>query len=70
VGAINTCLLDVPWLRVEAIDLRACHPRIRQADFFELPGPRTYDAIVSSMVLNSVTDPARRGLMLRKVSAA
>jgi 25S rRNA (adenine2142-N1)-methyltransferase len=66
VGAINTTLLDCSWLDVDAIDLRARSSRIIQQDFFALPRGRPYEAIVSSMVLNSVPDAHRRGEMLRR----
>ena len=36
VGAINTELLDKPWLDVRAIDLNAQHRRIETRDFFDL----------------------------------
>lgn len=70
VGAINTFLSDCTWLQVEAIDLKSGHERIRQVDFFDLPAsPPRYDVIVSSMVINSVPEPERRGLMLKRMSA-
>ncbi len=66
VGAINTTLLDCPWLDVTAIDLLARHERIRQQDFFALAPALRFQAIVSSMVLNSVPTPHARGQMLRR----
>lgn len=66
VGAINTSLLDCPWLEVTAIDLLARHERIRQQDFFSLSKTLRFDAIVSSMVLNSVPSARFRGEMLRR----
>jgi len=65
VGAINVELLGCPWLDVRAIDLRSVDPRIETADFFTVPAEGRYDAVVCSMVLNSVPDPVQRGRMLR-----
>ncbi|CAM9214442.1 unnamed protein product [Phaeothamnion confervicola] len=64
VGAINTKLLDVPWLSVRAVDLKSQHPRIEEYDFFDLKPAAEFDAVVSSMVINCVTTPERRGTML------
>lgn len=69
VGAINTTLLDCPWLAVTAIDLLSRHARIQQQDFFALPHTSRFDAIVSSMVLNSVPGARARGEMLRRCHA-
>lgn len=65
-GAINTTLLDCPWLDVTAIDLLARHERIQQQDFFTLPQTLRFAAISNSMVLNSVPTPRSRGEMLRQ----
>jgi len=69
VGAINVELLACSWLDVRAIDLRSVDPRIETADFFRVPAEGTYDAVVCSMVLNSVPEPASRGRMLRLLRA-
>jgi len=66
VGAINTTLLDCPLLSVDAIDLHSRHKRIQQRDFFNLQIDGRYDLVVSSMVLNSVPIPSKRGEMLIK----
>lgn len=47
VGAINTRLLDVPWLDVRAIDLKSQHPRIEERDFFSLKPAGEYDVVSS-----------------------
>lgn len=47
VGAINTRLLDVPWLDVRAIDLKSQHPRIEERDFFSLKPSGEYDVVSS-----------------------
>lgn len=47
VGAINTRLLDVPWLDVRAIDLKSQHPRIEERDFFSLEPAGEYDVVSS-----------------------
>ena len=47
VGAINTRLLDVPWLGVRAIDLKSQHPRIEERDFFSLKPSEEYDVVSS-----------------------
>lgn len=47
VGAINTRLLDVPWLNVKAIDLKSQHPRIEELDFFSLKPSKEYDVVSS-----------------------
>ena len=64
VGAINTTLLDNECLSVDAIDLLSRHERIQQRDFFDVPAKADYDLVVSSMVLNSVPTPDKRGEML------
>ena len=56
-------------LNVRAIDLRSTQEGIEEADFLKLPlcdpDPcKRYDAIVCSMVINCVTTPEDRGLML------
>lgn len=50
VGAINTRLLDVPWLDVRAIDLKSQHPRIEERDFFSLKPSGEYDVVSSRWV--------------------
>mmetsp|Transcript_43755 Transcript_43755/g.75578 ORF Transcript_43755/g.75578 Transcript_43755/m.75578 type:complete len:352 (-) Transcript_43755:245-1300(-) len=65
VGAINNTLLTCPWLNVDAIDLKSTHPDIREIDFFKLKPKQEYDAVVSSMVINCVPCPYKRGEMLR-----
>jgi 25S rRNA (adenine2142-N1)-methyltransferase len=52
---------------VRAIDLRSCHPRIEQADFFDLEPAGDFDAVVCSMVINCVTTPEARGDMLLRL---
>ncbi|CAM9629606.1 unnamed protein product [Discosporangium mesarthrocarpum] len=47
VGAINTRLLDVPWLDVRAIDLKSQHARIEERDFFSLRPAAEYDVVAS-----------------------
>lgn len=47
VGAINTRLLDVPWLDVRAIDLKSQHARIEERDFFSLKPAGEYDVVSS-----------------------
>lgn len=69
VGAINTTLLDCPWLKVEAIDILSRHERIRQIDFFKLERNKVFDVIVSSMVINSLPTPKARGEMLKRCHA-
>ncbi|CAM9310848.1 unnamed protein product [Ectocarpus sp. 4 AP-2014] len=64
VGAINTRLLDVPWLDVRAIDLKSQHPRIEERDFFSLEPAREYDVVSSSMVINCVPTAKGRYEML------
>ena len=61
VGAINTQLLVCPWLNVQAIDLIARHAKIQQLDFFDVPFTKTFDVVVSSMVINCVPTPEKRG---------
>ncbi|OQR96217.1 hypothetical protein ACHHYP_16580 [Achlya hypogyna] len=68
VGAINTQLLVCPWLNVDAIDLIARHPKIRQLDFFDLPFTKTFDVVVSSMVINCVPTPEKRGSVPMAIS--
>ena len=55
-------------INVRAIDLRSSHPEIEEMDFLAMPVRNeksgTYDAIVCSMVLNCVTTPEDRGIML------
>ncbi|EQC33321.1 hypothetical protein SDRG_09299 [Saprolegnia diclina VS20] len=66
VGAINTQLLVCPWLNVQAIDLIARHAKIQQLDFFDVPFTKTFDVVVSSMVINCVPTPEKRGEMLQR----
>lgn len=47
VGAINTRLLDVPWLDVRAIDLKSQHERIEERDFFSLQPAKEFDVVSS-----------------------
>lgn len=47
VGAINTRLLDVPWLNVRAIDLKSQHAHIEERDFFSLTPAGEYDVVSS-----------------------
>ena len=47
VGAINSRLLDVPWLHVRAIDLKSQHPSIEERDFFDLQPSGEYDVVSS-----------------------
>ena len=72
IGAINTQLLSIPWLDVDAIDLRSRHARIREVDFFsfykETP-PLSYSILTSFMVLNCVPTAAARGDMLLQMHA-
>eukprot|EP00752_Nemacystus_decipiens_P003080 g2853.t2 len=65
VGAINTRLLDVPWLDVRAIDLKSQHPRIEERDFFSLRPSGEYDVVCSSMVINCVPTAKGRYEMLK-----
>lgn len=65
VGAINTQLLSCPWLNVKAIDLISRHEQIEQIDFFSVKPAAKYDVLVSSMVLNCVPTPEKRGEMLK-----
>jgi len=65
VGAVNTQLLSVPWLAVRAIDLKSCHPRIEEKNFFDLRPEYNYGAVVCSMVINCVPSPEARGRMLK-----
>ncbi|RHY20152.1 hypothetical protein DYB32_010094 [Aphanomyces invadans] len=66
VGAINTQLVVCPWLNVLAIDLISRHPKIQQMDFFDLDLARRFDVVVSSMVINCVPTPEKRGEMLQR----
>ncbi|RQM30509.1 hypothetical protein B5M09_001640 [Aphanomyces astaci] len=61
VGAINTQLVVCPWLDVLAIDLIARNPKIQQIDFFDLDLTKRFDVVVSSMVINCVPTPEKRG---------
>ena len=65
VGAINTHLVVIPWLDVKAIDIMSRHPKIEEADFFEVPAEGLYDMVVNSMVINCVIGGLERGKMLR-----
>ena len=64
VGAVNTQLLESPFLDVLAIDLKSRHPRIKEIDFFSLEPKEEYDILVLAMVLNCVPTPEARGRML------
>lgn len=59
-------------LDVKAIDLNSMHEGIQQADFLTFPLLHTdpahrYDVLVCSMVINCVTTPEDRGLMLARI---
>jgi len=64
VGAVNTQLLDSPFLEVTAIDLKSRHPRIEERDFFSVPATGEYSMLVLAMVLNCVPTAEKRGEML------
>ena len=57
-------------INVRAIDLRSSYPNIEEMDFLAMPVKNeimncgSYDCIVCSMVLNCVTTPEQRGVML------
>lgn len=61
---------DIPvhHINVKAIDLRSSHPDIEEQDFlkFKVQNAKrgSFDVIVCSMVLNCVTTPEKRGIML------
>ncbi|CAK4758436.1 unnamed protein product [Aphanomyces euteiches] len=61
VGAINTQLVVCPWLNVLAIDLISRNHNIQQIDFFDLDLSKRFDVVVSSMVINCVPTPEKRG---------
>jgi 25S rRNA (adenine2142-N1)-methyltransferase len=79
IGAINTELLEATQkyhpLHVRAIDLHSTHPDIEQVDFLTMSSVvdssssslGSYNVIVCSMVLNYVSTPTDRGLMLRLI---
>ncbi|CAM9451486.1 unnamed protein product [Chrysoparadoxa australica] len=64
VGAINDRLLNIPWMAVRAIDINSMNSRIEETDFFDLKPAAEFAVVVSSMVLNCVGTPKRRGEML------
>lgn len=70
---ISFCsLLCSKSLDVKAIDLNSMHEGIEKADFLRFPLVHSdpamrYDAIVCSMVINCVTTPEDRGLMLARL---
>ncbi|KAF0692957.1 Aste57867_16003 [Aphanomyces stellatus] len=66
VGAINTQLVVCPWLNVLAIDLISRNPKIQQIDFFDLDLSKRFTVVVSSMVINCVPTPEKRGEMLER----
>ena len=68
IGAINTHLLDVTFLRTTAIDLNSCNHRIQQIDFFDLDPKSKFDVIVSSMVINCVPTKEQRLQMLLNIN--
>ena len=68
IGAINTHLLDVTFLKTTAIDLNSCNHRIKQIDFFDLDPKSKYDVIVSSMVINCVPTKEQRLQMLLNIN--
>lgn len=70
----ETTFMDAPKYRlsVKAIDLKSSHTGIEEADFNQFPLRHTdptkrYDVIVCSMVINCVTTPEQRGLMLARL---
>ena len=67
VGAINIQLQHCNWLDVRAIDVNSQHPKIQEVDFFDVPNHLHYDALVSSMVVNCVPVPSKRGEMLLRM---
>eukprot|EP00605_Chrysophyceae_sp_TOSAG23-4_P001186 GSChrysophyteH1.ASY1.ANO1.1295.1 assembled CDS len=67
VGAINTQLQKAPWLDVRSIDVHSQHPLIEELDFFHLKVECNFDVCVSSMVVNCVPQPSRRGEMLLRM---
>jgi 25S rRNA (adenine2142-N1)-methyltransferase len=59
-------------LQVKAVDIHSMHPGIEEADFLTMPIPsqkpeNRYDCVVCSMVLNCVTFPEQRGIMLARL---
>lgn len=52
---------------MRAIDLNSQHPSIEEIDFFDVCPEEAYDVLVSSMVLNYVPEPAKRGEMLMRM---
>jgi len=67
VGAINIQLHSVAWLDVRSIDVNSQHPLIEELDFFDLPPEQAFDVVVCSMVVNCVTEAAKRGEMLARL---
>ncbi|KAJ4459908.1 putative nucleolus protein [Paratrimastix pyriformis] len=70
VGALTNHWSGFGDLTPRSIDLNPRHPTVEQGDFLQEPLPATpdspafYDAIVHSLVLNTVPDPRARGRML------
>lgn len=64
IGAINSQLQQFNWMEVRSIDLNSQHPSIEEVDFFDVRPEAEYDVVVSSMVLNYVPQPQKRGEML------
>lgn len=70
----ETTFTDAPKYRlsVKAIDLKSSHAGIDEVDFNQFPlkhadPTKRYDVIVCSMVINCVTTPEQRGLMLARL---
>ena len=55
VGAINVQLQQCDWLAVRAIDVNSQHPLIEECDFFDITPSESFDAVVCSMVSQSVS---------------
>lgn len=66
----NGTVQDLQKYRIDvrAIDLNSMHPGIETADFLTFPiADPKYDVLVCSMVINCVTKPEQRGLMLARL---
>jgi len=70
----ESTFIDAPKYRlcVKAIDLKSSHAGIEEADFNHFPlkhedPTQRYDVIVCSMVINCVTTPEQRGVMLTRL---
>jgi len=64
VGAVNTQLIQSPFLNVYAIDVKSRNSSIKEVDFFDVPIDKQYDVLVLAMVLNCVETADKRGEML------